>query len=37
MNTDNQEKKLAYFALLIGIFAISTSAILIRWSSEYNL
>tara|TARA_B100000945_G_scaffold40915_1_gene27473 strand:+ start:480 stop:1382 length:903 start_codon:yes stop_codon:yes gene_type:complete len=34
MNTDNQEKKLAYFALLIGIFAISTSAILIRWSNS---
>ena len=34
MNADNQEKRLAYFGLLIGIFAISTSAILIRWSSS---
>ncbi len=34
MNSENDNKKLAYFALIIGIFAISTSAILIRWSSS---
>ena len=34
MNSENDNKRLAYFALIIGIFAISTSAILIRWSSS---
>ena len=34
MNSENDNKRLAYFALMIGIFAISTSAILIRWSSS---
>ena len=34
MNSENENKRLAYFALIIGIFAISTSAILIRWSSS---
>jgi len=34
MNSQSSDKKLAYLALIIGIFAISTSAILIRWSSS---
>ncbi len=34
MISENDNKRLAYFALIIGIFAISTSAILIRWSSS---
>ena len=37
MNSENSDKKMAYFALVIGIFAISTSAILIRWSSSEPL
>ena len=37
MNSENDNKRLAYFALIIGIFAISTSAILIRWSSSEPL
>jgi len=32
MNIEENDKKMAYFALIVGIFAISTSAILIRWS-----
>ena len=34
MNIEDNDRKRAYFALIIGIFAISTSAILIRWSSS---
>ncbi len=34
MNSENDNRRMAYFALVIGIFAISTSAILIRWSSS---
>ena len=34
MNSQSSDKKLAYIALIVGIFAISTSAILIRWSSS---
>ena len=37
MNSENNDKKMAYVALVIGIFAISTSAILIRWSSSEPL
>lgn len=37
MNIEANDKKRAYFALIIGIFAISTSAILIRWSSSEPL
>ena len=37
MNSENKNKRMAYFALVIGIFAISTSAILIRWSSSEPL
>ena len=37
MNSENDNRRLAYFALVIGIFAISTSAILIRWSSSEPL
>ena len=37
MNIEENDKKRAYFALIIGIFAISTSAILIRWSSSEPL
>ena len=37
MNIVDNDKKKAYFALIIGIFAISTSAILIRWSSSEPL
>ena len=37
MNIEENDKKMAYFALLVGIFAISTSAILIRWSSSEPL
>ncbi len=37
MNSENSDKKMAYVALIIGIFAISTSAILIRWSSSEPL
>ena len=32
MIIEENDKKMAYFALIVGIFAISTSAILIRWS-----
>ena len=34
MNIEDNDRKRAYFALIIGIFGISTSAILIRWSSS---
>lgn len=34
MDIKDNDRKRAYFALIIGIFAISTSAILIRWSSS---
>ena len=34
MNSENDNRRMAYFALVIGIFAISTSAILIRWSGS---
>ena len=34
MNSENDNRRMAYIALVIGIFAISTSAILIRWSSS---
>ena len=37
MNSENGNRRMAYFALVIGIFAISTSAILIRWSSSEPL
>ena len=37
MNSENDNRRMAYFALVIGIFAISTSAILIRWSSSEPL
>jgi len=37
MNIEENNKKMAYFALIVGIFAISTSAILIRWSSSEPL
>ena len=37
MNIEENDKKMAYFALIVGIFAISTSAILIRWSSSEPL
>ena len=37
MNSEDNDKKMAYAALVIGIFAISTSAILIRWSSSEPL
>ena len=37
MNSENSNRRMAYFALVIGIFAISTSAILIRWSSSEPL
>jgi len=37
MNIEENNKKMAYFALTVGIFAISTSAILIRWSSSEPL
>ncbi len=37
MNSANDNRRMAYFALVIGIFAISTSAILIRWSSSEPL
>ena len=37
MNIEENDKKRVYFALIIGIFAISTSAILIRWSSSEPL
>ena len=34
MNSENDNRRMAYIALVIGIFAISTSAILIRWSGS---
>jgi len=37
MNSQNSDKKLAYLALIVGIFAISSSAILIRWSHSEPL
>ena len=37
MNSQSSDKKLAYIALIVGIFAISTSAILIRWSNSEPL
>ena len=37
MNSENDNRRMAYFALVIGIFAISTSAILIRWSTSEPL
>ena len=37
MNSENDNRRMAYFALVIGIFAISTSAILIRWSDSEPL
>jgi drug/metabolite transporter (DMT)-like permease len=37
MNIEENDKKRAYLALIIGIFAISTSAILIRWSNSEPL
>lgn len=37
MASENDDRQAAYFALVIGIIAISTSAILIRWSSSEPL
>jgi len=37
MNSQNSDKNLAYLALIVGIFAISSSAILIRWSHSEPL
>ena len=37
MNSQSSDKKLAYLALIVGIFAISSSAILIRWSHSEPL
>ena len=37
MNSQSSDKKFAYLALIVGIFAISSSAILIRWSHSEPL
>ena len=37
MKSQSSDKKLAYLALIVGIFAISSSAILIRWSHSEPL